>query len=232
MFFEDHQTLFFHIGKTAGTSVEQAFLPGARDVRVADYSLFFGYEQQAGFYLQHATPAFMRAHMDRTVFETCFKFTVVRNPFTRLYSVFNYSRKWQNPDMSFETFVEDLPTLLRERQFIDGHHLKSQTSYTHLDDAPICDEVLYFEELPDCFDRIRAVTGLERALPHTNRTREKSHTDSDIALIYTPAMVDIVTHCYKSDFDVLGYSNDPRRIAPMPRWRRRLFGYPKSTLKK
>ena len=108
MIFHPYRCIFFHIGKAAGTSIERTFDPRHRDFRVPNRETFFGYDKQEKLYLQHATPAFMQQHVHADIFDRYFKFSVVRNPFSRLVSVYNYSRGYRKKYRDFEHYVLSL----------------------------------------------------------------------------------------------------------------------------
>ena len=113
MLFHKHKSLFFHVGKAAGSSVEQTFLQSTPKFSIPNYDLFYGWEPKKGIYLQHATAAFVQKNIHPRMFDEYFKFTVVRNPFTRLVSVFNYNHKGHTAKYeTFENFILNLRTIL------------------------------------------------------------------------------------------------------------------------
>ena len=77
--FDEHQSIFVHITKSAGTSVSR--------------SLF-------GYMPYHRTAIDYRVIYGRKIFEKYFKFAFVRNPWDRLYSAFRYLKAggWDEKD--------------------------------------------------------------------------------------------------------------------------------------
>ena len=109
-----YKTIFIHIPKTGGTSIEAVLgMHGDReDVgvvpypdQVADRQHFYGRQ------LQHMTAERLRAELnDEAIFSSYFKFTVVRNPWDRLVSTCAWSgRKWAKGQIlereEFDAFV-------------------------------------------------------------------------------------------------------------------------------
>lgn len=63
-----HRSIFFHVGRTAGTSIETMFLDKLPNALVADRELLFGYDKQLKIYLQHASWQTVRELIDSEIF--------------------------------------------------------------------------------------------------------------------------------------------------------------------
>jgi AAA15 family ATPase/GTPase len=223
MIFHKHQTIFFHIGKAAGSSIEHTFLPGKRNANIADYELFYGWDDKRRLYLQHATAAFMQQHIDPKVFSQYFKFTIVRNPFSRLLSAYQYNiGTLTSKYASFEDFVLKLPTTFPYSVSPKGSHFIDQVHYSHIADERVCDEILFFEKLPNAFKVIQHRTQLTKPLLRRNVNSIWHNKRLTVHSQYSKEMVNVVLDVYSRDFDTFTYSADPKKLAASPSLRRSL----------
>ncbi|WP_031482099.1 sulfotransferase family 2 domain-containing protein [Maridesulfovibrio frigidus] len=146
-------------------------------------------------------------------FDNYMKFTVVRNPYLRLASLYAsilregrsfhmrpfFEKKFKPLDFAkFCKFVANCPD-----EFSDPH-FKSQTSYLSTSEGLIKDIFLvrlenYDEEMKAIF----AEVGEEIDVPHKNRARPNKC--NYIYDYYTPELIKIVNERYKEDFINLGY---------------------------
>ena len=212
MLFHKHKSLFFHVGKAAGSSVEQTFLPSTPKFSIPNYDLFYGWEPKKGIYLQHATAAFVQKNIHPRMFEEYFKFTVVRNPFTRLVSVFNYNHKGHTAKYeTFENFILNLRTILNKTHHQNGSHYIDQVHYSHIENERVCDEVVFFEDLPHGFKVIQRKTKLIQPLKHINKGRVGVNGSKAMHECYSKEMVELMLDVYARDFDTFGYSANPRQ---------------------
>jgi len=210
MVFHEHKCIYFHIGKTAGVSVERWLRDEPRDARIADYASMFGWDPKEGIYLQHATPSLIQREVGQETFDRYYKFTVVRNPFARLVSVYYYLYDQHVKQFgAFEDYVEALPSLVNSKACAKGSHHIPQVYYTHIDGENICNHIAHFETLPDSLTPVCNHLGLTTALPKHNIYRHKQRKNQSIDSYYTSSMTEIVVQVYESDFETFGYSKDP-----------------------
>jgi hypothetical protein len=215
MIFHNHEAIYFHIGKTAGVSIEKAFDNAPRDPRVADYNVFFGADRKGQVNLQHATPGFMQSNISPTIFNEYFKFTVVRNPFARLVSVYHYLIDQHTEEYGcFGNFVKCLAGLIKKPVIRNGSHYLGQYDYCYIEGQPVCDVVIHFEFLPSSFEIVRQKTGLISRLEHHNRNTWSPWKDRPIHDYFSDESADIVRTLYKLDFEKFGYSYSPEIIEP------------------
>jgi len=216
--FHPYRCIFFHIGKAAGYSVERTFDPRYRDVLVPNYETFFGFDDSIHAYLQHATPAMMRDHIDAEIFDRYFKFSVVRNPFSRLISVYNYNRNLANRHGSFEAFVLALKTAYDvDNQYSSGHPT-AQYCYTQIDGEDVCDLVLHVEKLPKAFKAVQRATNLRRDLIHANKSHGLDWDRKPTHQSYSHEMRIALLEVYQKDFELFGYNESPKKLKPIRRW--------------
>lgn len=145
-------------------------------------------------------------------FDSYTKFTIVRNPYTRLASFYSHLMRGKNCRMnpifekqlksydfaSFCTFIANCPDEFSES------HFKSQTSYLSTSDGLINDIcVLHLENYDNEMKVLLAEVDGRINVPHKNRARpSKCNYMSDY---YTPELIKLVNERYKEDFINFGY---------------------------
>ncbi len=203
------ETLFVHIPKTAGQSVETVFLRDLGLNWAERGALSLGHnddpargpEKLAHLY---ASEYVALGHIGADRFARYFKFAIVRHPFDRALSEYRYraaalarrgaGRRMPGLDAFFDTDAGDGYSDL-------SRHLVPQVRYV-LDAQGRClvDRVLRFEDLArqiaPVFTRI---FGSARPLPHRN----KSPRDGGVTL--TAAQRERLYQRYRDDFRAFGY---------------------------
>ena len=181
--------LFFHVPKAAGTSVINALY------RLDGYG--------------HYRPEEAKA-IDPELYSRLVKVCLVRNPYSRLLSAYNFARSGGTSDVSvvamdrykdmpgdFETFVTKwLPNRSLEEIGVFFH---LQTDFISED----FDAVFKLEEISEFESYVSSIVGLDFSLPKKN---SNSENDADYMSLYkTPEMYQVVNALYERDFRVLGY---------------------------
>lgn len=110
-----HRFIFVHVPKTAGTSVTRSLstFTAIGDVEIGGSefgeTLAVAYGKRFGL-RKHSTASEIRSVVGSEVWETSFKFAIVRNPYARAYSIFRFLKKkfrdWKGSEVmdGFETF--------------------------------------------------------------------------------------------------------------------------------
>ena len=194
--FDEHQCIFVHITKTAGTSVAK--------------SLF-------GYLPYHYTAIDYRVIFGRTDFNRYFKFAFVRNPWDRLYSAFRYLKNggWDENDQrwaethlapfdSFDVFVKQWlskDNIEKHRHFWPQHRFVCDATGTIL-----LDYLGYFETLSDDFEAIATQLGIPATLARHNINPGSSYRDA-----YDDQTREIVAEVYSRDIQLFGYDFDGLR---------------------
>lgn len=190
--FDRHRCIFIHIPKAGGVSVSKALF-GARSgghSSITRYKKIFGIQTFYNYY----------------------KFSFVRNPYTRLLSAFNYfkrggyvekdreiSAKYFEP---FETLDDFVKTWLDKSNVWKITHLVPQTHFiTNRKGELEIDFLGRYENLSNDFKVVANHLRIRSELGHHNRSRE---TDSWIDC-YTPQSLEAVNELYKKDFELLNY---------------------------
>ena len=168
------RSIFVHVPKTGGQSIEMSFLR------------FHGlrWEERAPLLLrQNTTPGLgppALAHLSaqeyvslgyttRAEFESYFKFAFVRDPWSRLVSAFRYMRLYRS--LTFRRFVDSLPPT--ESWGTTAMIFRPQADYIFDDDDNcLVDFVGRTETLFQDFGRVRASIGKE--LPDLDRVNESA----------------------------------------------------------
>lgn len=191
--YDQHQCIFVHITKTAGTSVAK--------------SLF-------GFLPYHYTAIDYRVIYSRKTFKHYYKFAFVRNPWDRLYSAYRYLKAggWNEDDRiwcdahlanyhDFNTFV--LEWLSHEN--IKKHiHFKPQFEFICDSQQNILiDYLAYFETINDDFTKIADKLGIDTNIGHHNANPANHYSQ-----IYSAPAIQKVADIYADDIRLFGYDFD------------------------
>jgi hypothetical protein len=208
-----HKTIFVHIPKTAGTSIEAVLgMHGDKhDIGVVPYfNQVLDHEHLYGRQMQHMTAQAIRTVLNNdTLFDSYFKFTVVRNPWDRLVSALAWTgQKWVRGEeltvSGFDSQVRQLHSLLdtaRTEPVQLPHYLYPQSLYI-FDAArrPLVDFVGRYEKLGADWRVICDKLGLSIELP----ARMKSH-HRDYREYYSPESRQRVADMYALDISLFQY---------------------------
>jgi hypothetical protein len=206
----EHKAIFIHIPKTAGTSIETVL--GVRgDNKQVDYSIFFGHD------LQHLTAAELARHerMPQGVFESYFKFAVVRNPWDRVVSEYMYC-----PDDYGEDHRAGLRMFLEDRFSRPegpGVHLRPQIDYvTDEQGRTMVDKIVRFENLEEDLEEVWRVLGMEGVELPVRKTTEHYHYST----YHSRRSRHLVSELYAEEIERFGYEfeNRPERLRRARDW--------------
>jgi hypothetical protein len=210
-----HRTIFVHIPKTAGTSVESVLgMHGDRtDIGIRPYfNQQIDREHLYGQDLQHMTAADLKHVLQHDgVFDRYFKFAIVRNPWDRLVSVFAWlDQKWAKgeelTDGQFEDCVRQLHGMFvvarATRQALRvGAHLRPQAHFImDRDRRPLVDFIARHENLRADWEHIRREIGIQADLPSRMRSHHRPYQS-----YYTAATRALVAEIYAEDIAAFGY---------------------------
>lgn len=200
--FDETRSIFFHIPKTAGLSVSKALYgnSGGGHRGVVEFLVAFGPE----------------------AFERYFKFTIVRNPWDRVYSAWRFlrgggmheeDRRWAERHLAvhddFGGFVKrGLPTAEVQAAL----HFLPQGAFLCWPGSslPLVDYIGFFERLEESFACIAHRLGKPRKpLPRLNRS---GAAPADYREAYDEESRGIVSEIYAVDVALFGYDFDSERI--------------------
>jgi chondroitin 4-sulfotransferase 11 len=200
--FDVHRCIFVHVPKAAGISVAMALFnnAGAGHFDARYYRKVFGSD-----------------------FWRYYKFTFVRNPFTRLASAYEFLKRGGHPAVrkdavfskevlpGYATFDDFVLNWLTPGRRWPMPHFRPQIEYLTVGDRLVMDFVGRYENLAADFDVVRKRLGVETQLKHLNRTPVE---DLAIAAHYAnDAVVRRVQDVYQKDFELLGY---PSTLSQQP----------------
>ena len=154
MFFSVYRTIFVHIPKTGGSSLEFAIckkhLPESSDLDTDSYELFTIRGGMNG--IQKHTP---RGHSHSYISEyhkflqinSYLKFTVLRNPFDQVTSLYNQMKLLMKiPSLEYFILSDE------KNSFQNLNHYINQYEYTHLNGELAIDKVFVYERYHEAQD--------------------------------------------------------------------------------
>lgn len=155
---EKYKVIFIHIPKTGGTSIEKVFNPGigSSHMKMCDYENIDKY----------------------------YKFTVVRNPWERIWSMYHYFKSGGNKDSFNQSIREGMPETFEKfcleyiepkKCFFGLSWLDPQIDFIKVNGKIEIDCVIKYENLLGEFEQIREKYGLE---PLGHHRRNPSKPDS------------------------------------------------------
>ncbi len=186
--------IFVHIPKTAGTSVLDAL-----DI---DFRVHVDWQVLRNF--------------NPELYDRCFKFCFVRNPYDRAVSVYYYLKSGGAgaTDEAFSDLINrNYPTFETfVNEYLDAHviheHALLRPQYRW-----VCgfgreckvDFVGRFENLPEDFSAVAARLGVDAELPRLNTSKRKPYQE-----YYSATMSARVYQLYRPDFELFEYSRATR----------------------
>lgn len=192
-YFVKRKSVFIHIPKCGGTSVLRAY--------------------SGNYCRDHAT--WYEFHRSNPVrWKDYYKFTFVRNPWSRLVSVYRYMLNRGNggSDLAFANemrgirggFSEFVNLLYDDESWLSDRMFWPQTMFTHSRDGFMLDDYLKIEDLSR-FPLIASRAKLSISnLPRLNKSGDKV----DFRSFYSSKSVDQVREIYRSDVKAFGYYFD------------------------
>ncbi len=206
-----HRCLSIHIPKAAGNSINRAF--------------GIGWEN-------HKDLARYRRELPAEVFASYFKFTVVRNPWERLLSDYNYQIRKSRPEdsrllvhdpdggrrnfaawasLALSTGEACAPATWGGEVSPGIHRFSPQVDWISVDGRVGVDFVARLETIDEDFERIRAAAGLAVwRLPRRN-----SRLHAHYSWYYDDLTRDLVADRYAADIAEFGYRFEE---SPLRRW--------------
>ena len=167
-----HKTIFIHIPKCAGQSIETAFLS----------DLGLDWSTRAPLLLRrNENPklgperlAHLKAHeyikyhyVSKEIFDDYYKFAIVRDPIDRLVSTYNFKleNKWKAL-ISWQNFLYQwLPQKLESKHFF----VAPQCEYVMSESGQVLvDDIFLLDSLRDDFSKIKTKSGLKSSLKTVN----------------------------------------------------------------
>lgn len=200
-----HKFLFVHIPKTGGNSVQKALEFYSED-QITTHQPFqdgkerFGIQNPNFAYHKHSTLKEYKALIPKEIYSPLTKFTVVRNPWERMISLYfspHAGRESFDP-VSFEKVVQEAKSI---DEFVDTTtRLEKIFGKNPLRTGEI-NHFLQFERLQEDFDL------LCKTLKISTATLEKLNASSkgDFRMYYDQKLKKLVQNKFKNEIDYFGY---------------------------
>ncbi len=197
----DKKIIFIHIPKTAGESVEKFFDMQSQDSLFNPRSIY-------NYSPQHYPVDFLKKIIKE--YDRMYKFSIVRNPYTRIVSEYFFINNQTQSDFNPIEFHNWLELFLTE---INTDHKDLQSNF--IDNS--VNRILRFENLNEDFGRLKldllkfwSSNGIEymdcignKKLPHENKTiGDKQYL---VENVLDKKSKELIAEVYKTDFINLGY---------------------------
>jgi hypothetical protein len=195
--FDELECIFVHIPKAAGVSVNRELFGnlGGAHRTVRTYKRVFGPVR----------------------FKKYFKFTFVRNPYSRLLSAYRFlkrggfcdvDKEWAEENLGqFHSFPEFVHEWLTPESIMTYNHFRPQFMYLcDRSFEPEVDFIGRFESIDEDFEKVCQHLNISRKLKKYNRDSEKEEHWTEF---YTDRELEKVYQIYKKDFELFNYSAEP-----------------------
>jgi hypothetical protein len=195
MLSQDHNFIFIHIPKCGGTSIEHAFNVGLNRLDIKGLT-----GRHNKVLLQHLKFSEIENQTEIDI-SNYFKFTFVRNPWSREVSSFLYEKRFVKRPGGVQNDFKDF---LKNPRYMNPQHAFCQFDYiTNSNGEPSLDFIGKFENLQQDFDRICNKIGVpQKKLPHSCKSnfRNKPYVG-----FYNSTTKKMVAEKYAKDIEYFGY---------------------------
>jgi len=216
-----HKYIFIKSAKTAGTSIEAALSShsGNDDIITPLYDYEFNRDENgqwihhamnSGDFRQHESSSAIRDKVGPDIWNSYFKFSIARNPWDRVVSLYNWKGR-NNPAIRPRKrfyhrlgFPFDELGKTRElfSEFAKGDW-KTNDGFYIIDDELCVDFIIRYENLANDFSEACKRIGLENiALPHLKSGFRKGYHYSKY---YNEESRSVVTERHRNDIRLFGY---------------------------
>ena len=197
----ENKFIFTHIGRTGGGSIETALINyGSKKPHLSPY--FLNKEKIVKFEAsQHWTSMEERKVLDENFWKSCFKFTIVRNPWDRIFSQYKGHVIKELPGISFEQYLH---RSFVEKVCHDDFRFISPCMDWITDEKGniLVDYIGKFENLQEEFNNICKILKIPSSiLSYTN----KSPLTESYQKYYTPSLKELVAKAFKKDIEHFNY---------------------------
>ena len=188
--------IFIHIPKTAGTSIEQ-FLKD-KGKHSIDY---LGVRNNRS--LHHLTAYELKMEIPG-IFNNCYKFSIVRNPYDRLLSEYywtpipNVGYKYGRTKKQFLNYVTNVIDNKKYLDNIYNDHFIPQHVFLYNKKKILIDQLFKYEDLEWTVEYLKKKLDIENGLPVINKTHAKKEG-------WNERQKERIYNLYKNDFIIFNY---------------------------
>lgn len=176
--------LFIHINKNGGTSIERA-------IRLPQ---------------RHLTARELQAEVGRDRWDNAFKFSIVRNPWSRVVSLYHYRVKQGTAGLGeqvipFDTWVIETLERKNPAYYNNAKMFLPQVEWLKSAEGTIdMDFIGQFERLETDFMELAKSLGTRARLPHMNASKHRHYST-----YYSDRTLDLVGNWFAADVAEFGY---------------------------
>lgn len=208
----DHKNkmLFIHIPKNAGTSIERTVFKDYNFNTKYSSTFLLGFDNQHNINLQHATLSeLLQYHfISNDILDTYNSFAVVRNPYSRSVSGYNWLMKDLKISDTFSNFLLRKGAFaeekLKQNKALVLDHFYTQTKFVEIDGEIKIKDILKFERLKDDFINYMHKIGLDCQLNLHFKKNKKNKLKT--LKLFTKENISLIQDIYKEDFQNFGYN--------------------------
>lgn len=193
-YFDLNKCVFIHIPKNAGQSISNTLF----DDKFPGHWSYRDYEWE-----------------NKSKIEEYFKFCVIREPYSRLYSAYNYLKSEKCTELDkifkekilcdFNSFENFVLLGLKKEVIKNWIHFRTQVSFiTDKNNEIKVDYICRLENIDEDFNVLKNKLDIPDVLLKSDN--RMGHT-IDLDELYTDDMKEIVKDVYKDDFEMLGYDS-------------------------
>ena len=197
-----HKTIFVHIPKTGGKSIEYAlgvFGSNNKGGNRKNDEILYGYQNDSNKALQHLTALEIKSVISNDVYNAYFKFAIVRNPYDRVISEYFWVKQL-SMNMSFKDF---LVKKIQPNKNLNSHYMEQYKFITDENGNIIVDFVGKFENFNKDLRYVLNKLGLNKKILHMNKTKPLNFIHySDY---YNEETKNLVKQIYEKDIAMFSY---------------------------
>lgn len=203
---DQHNFLFVHVSKAAGSSIHRTLAPYANTSNVSRWNKFLSKtglrsNYQSRYFSQHALITEAVRYIPEARFHELYKFAFVRNPWDWVVSMYSFLQ--QNTGHRHNDMIQKMSFA----EYVD-YEIQRGQRFQH---AFVCDEsglvkvdfIGRFEQLETDFKHVCDKIGLGASLPHVNPSKHK-----DFREYYDIILRDKVARHWQRDIELFEYQFD------------------------
>lgn len=203
-----HNFVFVHISKTGGQSIRQVLLPyremGKKTMMARLMSKFPVRRDPAEvYYPPHVSARWLRCRIGAELYDKAFSFAIVRNPFDRMVSSYEYIRLSPTHHAHHAANRMSFKEFLKYQKRRNLSYFRPQLYYVSDSSGKIIVNKIYrFEEFGGILDDVCSRIGIPNpgSVPHKNSSKRAS-----LESYYDDETIDMIRRNFRADLEIFGY---------------------------